>query len=436
MRGTRVAITLFFFADGLLLGSWAARIPAVQHHDGPDEHAARRRAVRGVAGSARRDAGGGLAVRAHRQPPRHRRRAARRRLRRCSPPRSRAASRGLAAALVRVRRGLRRDQRVGERAGPRTRAAVRPLDPLLVPRGVQRRRARGRRASARSRRRRASARGRTSGRVALVLALDRARGGRLFLPPRRRSADRHATLVRPPRALLVLGAAAFFTLLAEGAAADWSAVYLSRLARCDGRRGRARLHRLLARDGDEPARRRPPERALRPGGARARRAGCSPRPGWRSALVERLDCCRARRFRGHGRGARRHRAGAVPRRGFDARRVGRRRRRCRLDDRLAGFPRRSTRDRVCGGCGRGAGRALRSSSSPPSRWRFSRASAVAADARRPRVVSSRAPCCRTSTACSSTPARRSRRPGGASPSGTGSTPRCRRARATAGARST
>jgi Na+/melibiose symporter-like transporter len=36
------------------------------------------------------------------------------------------------------------------------------------------------------------------------------------------------TLVRPPRALLVVGAAAFFTLLAEGAAADWSAVYLSR----------------------------------------------------------------------------------------------------------------------------------------------------------------------------------------------------------------
>ncbi len=31
MRGTRVAITLFFFADGLLIGSWAARIPAVQH---------------------------------------------------------------------------------------------------------------------------------------------------------------------------------------------------------------------------------------------------------------------------------------------------------------------------------------------------------------------------------------------------------------------
>jgi HAD superfamily hydrolase (TIGR01509 family) len=41
--------------------------------------------------------------------------------------------------------------------------------------------------------------------------------------------DREPTpiLARPQRSLLVLGAAAFFTLMAEGAAADWSAVYLS-----------------------------------------------------------------------------------------------------------------------------------------------------------------------------------------------------------------
>ena len=38
---------------------------------------------------------------------------------------------------------------------------------------------------------------------------------------------RAAVLVRPPRVLLVLGGAAFFTLLAEGAATDWSAVYLN-----------------------------------------------------------------------------------------------------------------------------------------------------------------------------------------------------------------
>ena len=36
------------------------------------------------------------------------------------------------------------------------------------------------------------------------------------------------TFARPPRAIVVLGAAAFCTMLAEGAAVDWSAVYLSR----------------------------------------------------------------------------------------------------------------------------------------------------------------------------------------------------------------
>ena len=34
MRSTRIVITLFFFADGLLLGSWASRIPAVQAQAG------------------------------------------------------------------------------------------------------------------------------------------------------------------------------------------------------------------------------------------------------------------------------------------------------------------------------------------------------------------------------------------------------------------
>jgi HAD superfamily hydrolase (TIGR01509 family) len=64
------------------------------------------------------------------------------------------------------------------------------------------------------------------GGVALVLAL-----GSLVLAGRLLATDpdeaRARTFVRPPRPLLVLGVAAFFTLLAEGAAADWSAVYLS-----------------------------------------------------------------------------------------------------------------------------------------------------------------------------------------------------------------
>jgi HAD superfamily hydrolase (TIGR01509 family) len=52
--------------------------------------------------------------------------------------------------------------------------------------------------------------------------------GRRLLATKADGGARAPILVRPPRALLLLGAAAFFTLLAEGAAADWSAVYLSR----------------------------------------------------------------------------------------------------------------------------------------------------------------------------------------------------------------
>ena len=39
---------------------------------------------------------------------------------------------------------------------------------------------------------------------------------------------RRGAFARPPRAIIVLGAATFCTMLAEGAAVDWSAVYLSR----------------------------------------------------------------------------------------------------------------------------------------------------------------------------------------------------------------
>ena len=55
---------------------------------------------------------------------------------------------------------------------------------------------------------------------------------RFLLPPeaddRAEEKVSRGTFVRPPRAIVVLGAAAFCTMLAEGAAVDWSAVYLSR----------------------------------------------------------------------------------------------------------------------------------------------------------------------------------------------------------------
>jgi HAD superfamily hydrolase (TIGR01509 family) len=54
--------------------------------------------------------------------------------------------------------------------------------------------------------------------------------GRRLLPADADEPGPTRTLAWPSRALLVLGAAAFFTLLAEGAAIDWSAVYLSQSA--------------------------------------------------------------------------------------------------------------------------------------------------------------------------------------------------------------
>ena len=50
---------------------------------------------------------------------------------------------------------------------------------------------------------------------------------RFLLPPDADDTAKSPALARPPRAIVVLGAAAFCTMLAEGAAVDWSAVYLS-----------------------------------------------------------------------------------------------------------------------------------------------------------------------------------------------------------------
>ena len=63
--------------------------------------------------------------------------------------------------------------------------------------------------------------------LAITLAAGVLLGGRQLLPHDPGHARSAPVLTRPPRGLVLLGAAAFFTLLAEGAAADWSAVYLS-----------------------------------------------------------------------------------------------------------------------------------------------------------------------------------------------------------------
>jgi HAD superfamily hydrolase (TIGR01509 family) len=65
------------------------------------------------------------------------------------------------------------------------------------------------------------------GATALAIGLGALLAGQRLLPPEADDREPTPILARPQRALLILGAAAFFTLLAEGAAADWSAVYLS-----------------------------------------------------------------------------------------------------------------------------------------------------------------------------------------------------------------
>jgi Major Facilitator Superfamily len=65
------------------------------------------------------------------------------------------------------------------------------------------------------------------GALALVLAVAALALGRNLLAPAAGSTAPARILVRPPRVVLLLGAAAFCTLLAEGSAADWSATYLT-----------------------------------------------------------------------------------------------------------------------------------------------------------------------------------------------------------------
>ena len=225
MRGTRVAITLFFLADGLLLGSWAARIPAVQ------DQAALTNSELGLALFAMSLGalvsmplagwlsgrvgsrivtisslvGGAAALFLA----------------------SLAAGLGeLAAALfvfgagfgaINVSanaQGLALERLYGRPILSSFHAAFSTGG--LAGAGI------GALAAAA-----AIGPRQHFGALVLVLTAGSLATGRRLLPPDADDRRPAAVLVRPPRALLVLGAAAFFTLLAEGAAADWSAVYLS-----------------------------------------------------------------------------------------------------------------------------------------------------------------------------------------------------------------
>jgi hypothetical protein len=225
MRGTRAAITFFFLADGLLIGSWAARIPAVQRRADlttselglalfamslgallsmplagwlGERIGSRLVTVAALVGGSWAlflgSLTGGLAALA-------------------------AALLGFGAGFGAINvaanaQGLALERLYGRSILSSFHAAFSAgglagagLGALAAGAGIAPRT--------------------HFGALALAVVAGVVLSGRRLLPPERCDAPRAPILVRPPRTLIVLGAAAFFTLLAEGAAADWSAVYLS-----------------------------------------------------------------------------------------------------------------------------------------------------------------------------------------------------------------
>jgi len=224
MRRTRVAVTLFFFADGLLLGSWAARVPAVQRHAGLSNGQLSVGLFAMTLGAmvalplagwlcsevgSRRVVVGSLLLG-------------------CGSLFAASLATGLGTLVVVLAgfgggfgamnvsanvQGLALERRYGRPILSSFHAAFScgglagaGAGALAAAAGVATRA--------------------HLGAVAIVLAAGGLVLGRRLLP-RDPDEPRLPVFVRPPRVLLVLGAAAFCTLLAEGAATDWSAVYLS-----------------------------------------------------------------------------------------------------------------------------------------------------------------------------------------------------------------
>jgi MFS family permease len=225
MRTSRLAIGLFFFADGLLLGSWAGRIPAVAHH------ASLTNARLGLALFAA-SLGALVAM------PLAGRLCERIGSRRVALPALLLGSASLfAASLATGLSGL-------AAALLGFGAAFGALNVSANAQGLALERLSGR--SILSSFHAAFSAGGLAGAglaglaagagleprthfavLAAVLTAIGVGAVKFLLPPGADDEAKSRTFARPPRAIVVLGAAAFCTMLAEGAAADWSAVYLS-----------------------------------------------------------------------------------------------------------------------------------------------------------------------------------------------------------------
>jgi MFS family permease len=225
MRATRVAVTLFFFADGLLLGSWAARVPAVQRHAGlSNTQLSVGLFAMTVGAMLAMPAAGWLCSRAG-----SRRVVLGALLLGCTSLFAASLATGLGTLVAALAcfgggfgamnvaanvQGLALERRYGRPILSSFHAAFSTGG--LVGAGV------GALAAAAGLATKAHL-----GALAILLVLGGLVSGRRLLP-RDPEEPRLPVFVRPPRVLFVLGAAAFCTLLAEGAATDWSAVYLSR----------------------------------------------------------------------------------------------------------------------------------------------------------------------------------------------------------------
>ncbi|MBJ7595666.1 MAG: MFS transporter [Candidatus Dormibacteraeota bacterium] len=225
MRSTRIVITLFFFADGLLLGSWASRIPAVQARAGLTNTSlglalfasslgallampiagrlCERIGSNRVSVAALVLAGGGLVAAS-----------------------SASGFVGVALGLLAFGGGFGSINVAANTQG----IALEGLYGRTILSTFHAAFSIGAMAGAAGGA--LAARMNISpaahiGVLALVVAGWAVLLGPTLLPTERAVATPPRALLRPPRALLVLGAAAFCTLLAEGSAADWSATYLT-----------------------------------------------------------------------------------------------------------------------------------------------------------------------------------------------------------------
>ena len=225
MRGTRIAISLFFFCDGLLLGSWAARIPAVQAHAGLNNAQLGLALFASSLGAlAAMPVAGWLSERAG--------------------SRRVVMSALVVASVALVFASLATDLVGVALALFAFGAGFGSVNVSANAQGIALERAYGRPilssfhaafsvgGLAGAGVGALAAGGGLAPRVhfavlAVVVTLTCMVAGRRLLPPDVVESGRQRRLARPSRTLLILGAAAFCTLLAEGSAADWSAVYLS-----------------------------------------------------------------------------------------------------------------------------------------------------------------------------------------------------------------